>query len=58
LVWGIPVKTCEEYGVPCAVVANGSEDLDLRLDQGFELFFALHSHSSPVLSHGLRVAKR
>ena len=52
------VKTCQEYGVPCAVVANTSEDLDMRLEQGFQLFFAIQSLASPVLSHGLKVAKR
>lgn len=48
------LEVCRRHGVPCAVVASSSDELDQRIGQGFQVFFALHQESYPVLEYGRR----
>jgi len=45
------LKSCQEYGVACAAGANSPEELDRRLEQGFQVIFAAPERSTPVLDH-------
>ena len=45
------LKACQRHGVPCAAVARTTDELDRRMEQGFQVFFALHEIASPVLDH-------
>ncbi len=45
------LKISQRHGVPCAVSAASPEDLDRRLEQGFQVIFASPERSTPVLDH-------
>lgn len=51
------LKTCQEFGVPCAAVAS-PRDVEKRIEQGFRIIISGPSRTDQVLTTGKQVAGR
>ena len=51
------LKTCQEFGVPCAAVAS-PRDVEKRIEQGFRIIISGPSRTDRVLTTGKQVAGR
>ena len=50
------LKVCQEYGVPCATGVRTKEDVEMRLEQGFQILTDMPAKSASVLDHCRAVA--
>ena len=50
------LKVCQEYGVPCATGVKTKEDVERRLEQGFQILTDMPAKSPSALEHCRAVA--